>query len=178
MLPEPKPWGRTLHSTCLHSVPPAACGTCWSVALLYFGLGFLPKNTLAWEEQSNKNLGHNWAKLLWENMGMGASRFPTKWCSIHYSDPTADLHRCDIRMTHTHPPLHIYISELSILFNCQEGISLPHCSKQRQQEQNLHFCMREGEQKFLLLFTRTLDKIIHETAVDPDWEGNQSLLHT
>lgn len=38
--------------------------------------------------------------------------------------------------------------------------------------------MTEEEQKFLLLFTRTLDKIIQEATVDPDWEGNQSLLNT
>lgn len=75
-----KPWGRALHSICLSSMSPAGCATCWSMTLFHFGPGFLPMNTLAWEDQSNENLGHNWSKILREKMGMEARRFPVKWC--------------------------------------------------------------------------------------------------
>lgn len=75
------------------------------------------------------------------------------------------------------PPTYLYFC-IVCPFVCQEGIYPPHCAKQRQQEQDPCFCVREEEQKFPLLATRTLDKITQETAVDADWEGNQSLLNT
>lgn len=141
LFPVLRPWGRALHSTRLHSVLPDGCGTCWSVALFHFGLSFILKNDLSWEEQSNKNLGCNWDKQLWQKMGMGANRFPAERCNVYHSDLTVDLHWCEVK--NDPPPSFTYFYFWIVHpFNCQERISLPHCSKWKE-EQGSHFCVKD-----------------------------------
>lgn len=106
------------------SMSSTAYATCWSMTLLHFDLGFLPVNTLAWADQSNKNLGHNWAKILWEKMGMEAGRFPNKWCDVHSFDPAADLHQCGIRMKLL-ASFNVYISKLFVLSTVRKEFFLP-----------------------------------------------------
>lgn len=111
---------------CLLLMPPAEAWHCFTLGWVFFQCILW-----AWVDQSNKNLRHNWAKILWEKMGMGARRFPNKWCTFLW--PCCWFTPVCYKNDTPWPPLmFIFLNCLS--FQLSGRNSPPHCSKQRQQE--------------------------------------------